>query len=145
MNSKQLRMGASLLTISAALVVCGSANASHFGLHPRGPIGHVGPVEKPFQTPAGGTWTNLKKAFPGSTGPDTSLLMTDGTVLMHSWCTSKWYRLTPDKKANYVNGTWTQAGSLPSGYFPFFFASEVLPDGRVMINGGEYNSSDGNC
>lgn len=134
-------------TAAAALVAGAthSVTAHPFRLHPLGPLGHVGPVEGPFHTPQGGTWTNLKKAFPGTTGPDTSLLMTDGTVLMHSWCTSKWYRLTPDSKGNYVNGTWTQAGSLPSGYFPFFFASQVLPDGRVMINGGEYNSSDGNC
>jgi hypothetical protein len=145
MTSRQFRMGASLLAISAAMVFSGSASARHFGLHPLGPIGHAAPGAKPFRTPAGGTWTNLKKAFPGTTGPDTSLLMTDGTVLTHSWCTSKWYRLTPDKTGSYVNGTWTQAGSLPSGYFPFFFASQVLPDGRVMINGGEYNSSDGNC
>jgi hypothetical protein len=142
---RSLAASVSSLVLVAAAAYSSGASAHHVTVHPRGPIGRAGPVEAPYQTPAGGKWTNLKKAFPGSTGPDTALLMTDGTVLMHSWCTSKWYRLTPDKKGSYVNGTWTQAGSLPSGYFPFFFASEVLPDGRVMINGGEYNSTDGDC
>jgi hypothetical protein len=141
-----LALGVSSLAFAAVVAISTSASAHHFRLHPLGPIGRVGPVEAPYHgSRQSGTWTDLKKAFPGPTGPDTSLLMTDGTVLMHSWCTSKWYRLTPDSKGNYINGTWTQAGSLPSGYFPFFFASEVLPDGRMMINGGEYNSSDGNC
>jgi hypothetical protein len=39
----------------------------------------------------------------------------------------------------YINGTWTQKASLPAGYSPLYFASAVLPDGRVIINGGEYN------
>ncbi|MBV8800957.1 MAG: hypothetical protein JO208_14270 [Alphaproteobacteria bacterium] len=143
---RHLALTVSSLAVTAVICFSTSASAHHFRLHPLGPIGHVGPVEAPYQgSKQSGTWTDLKKAFPGPTGPDTSLLMTDGTVLMHSWCTSKWYRLTPDSKGSYVNGKWTQAGSLPSGYYPFFFASEVLPDGRIMINGGEYNSSDGNC
>lgn len=145
MKSKYLATSASALAL-AAMALSNSAVA-HRGLHPLGPIGHVGPIEAPYQgAKTSGTWTDLKKAFPGPSGPDTALLMTDGTVLMHSWCSVTWWRLTPDKKANYVNGTWKQAGSLPSGYLPFFMASEVLPDGRVMVNGGEYNgSSEGNC
>jgi hypothetical protein len=59
MTSRQFRMGASLLAISAAMVFSDSASARHFGLHPLGPIGHAAPGAKPFRTPAGGTWTNL--------------------------------------------------------------------------------------
>jgi hypothetical protein len=68
----------------------------------------------------------------------TALLMTDGTVLIHD-NNSNWYRLTPDKTGNYVNGTWSRSAPLPAGYAPLYFASAVLPDGRLIINGGEYN------
>jgi hypothetical protein len=47
--------------------------------------------------------------------------------------------LTPDNSGSYVNGTWSQAASLPVGYSPLYFASAVLPDGRVIVEGGEYN------
>lgn len=65
--------------------------------------------------------------------------MTDGTVMVHDACTSGWYSLAPNKYGNYVKGTWTKAASLPSGYGPEYFASAVLPDGKLIINGGEYN------
>ncbi|MGC1449129.1 MAG: hypothetical protein WA830_03745, partial [Candidatus Sulfotelmatobacter sp.] len=32
-----------------------------------------------------------------------------------------------------------------SGYAPLYFGSAVLPDGRVMMAGGEYNATGGNC
>ena len=67
------------------------------------------------------------------------LLMTDGTVIVHNASTRDWWKLTPDITGSYVNGTWSQIGSLPAGYGPLYFASAVLPDGRVVINGGEYN------
>ena len=46
---------------------------------------------------------------------------------------SSWYKLTPDSSGSYVNGTWTQIASLPSGYAPLYFGSAVLPDGRVSL------------
>ena len=52
---------------------------------------------------------------------------------------SDWWKLTPDINGSYVNGTWTQVASLVSTYGPLFFASAVLPDGRVIIEGGEQN------
>ena len=30
---------------------------------------------------------------------------------------------------------------MPSGYAPLFYASAVLPDGRLIVNGGEYNTT----
>jgi hypothetical protein len=72
--------------------------------------------------------------------PSVPLLLTDGTVIMHDQCGSQWFRLTPDIDGSYVNGTWSQIASLPTGYQPLYFASQVLPDGRVIINGGEYNT-----
>ena len=50
-----------------------------------------------------------------------------------------WWKLTPDEFGSYVNGTWTQLASLPSDYSPLYHSSAVLPDGRVIIMGGEYN------
>jgi hypothetical protein len=67
------------------------------------------------------------------------VLLTDGTVLIQDVGCQDWWKLTPDAFGNYVNGTWTQIASLPPGYSPFYHATAVLPDGRVIIEGGEYN------
>lgn len=67
------------------------------------------------------------------------LLLTDGTVLAHAQCTPNWYRLTPDIHGNYKNGSWTAAAPMPAGYSPRFFGSQILPDGRVLVEGGEDN------
>jgi hypothetical protein len=88
-----------------------------------------------------------------SFSPGVVLLLTDGTILAHSEpnclsCTStdysSWYKLTPDNTGSYVNGTWTQLAS-PQGYAPLYFGSVVLPDGRVVAEGGEYDCSTGTC
>jgi hypothetical protein len=34
---------------------------------------------------------------------------------------------------------------MPVGYYPLYFASEILPDGRLIMNGGEYNNKSGSC
>jgi hypothetical protein len=83
------------------------------------------------------TVTNLKN--PPPTSVILAFVLTDGTVLAQGSSLSNWYRLTPDNSGSYVNGTWTRAANLPSGYQPDAFASEVLADGRVVISGGEYN------
>ncbi len=73
----------------------------------------------------------------------TALLLLDGTVMVHREDPndgfSEWYKLTPDINGSYVNGTWTQLASLSSDYGPLFFASAVLADGRVIVEGGEQN------
>jgi hypothetical protein len=73
-------------------------------------------------------------------GVGISFLLTDGTVITQGNSESDWAKLTPDNKGSYVNGTWKTIASLPSGYVPDAFASAVLPDGRVIIEGGEYNN-----
>jgi hypothetical protein len=67
-----------------------------------------------------------------------SFLLTDGTVISQGNNFSAWDMLTPDKFGSYVNGTWKTIASLPAGYTPDAFASAVLPDGRVIVEGGEY-------
>ncbi|MGB8771647.1 MAG: hypothetical protein WCC92_18690 [Candidatus Korobacteraceae bacterium] len=72
-----------------------------------------------------------------------ALLLTDGTVMVHHEDPndgfSDWWKLSPDINGNYVDGSWSQLASLPSNYGPLFFASAVLPDGRVIVEGGEQN------
>jgi hypothetical protein len=67
------------------------------------------------------------------------LLLTDGTVMVHDGGAADWWKLTPDQNGSYVNGTWSQLASLPAGYAPLYYSSAVLPDGRVIVEGGEYN------
>lgn len=106
-----------------------------------GEVRQSGPVLPPYVAPPAsrsGTWKLLKHAIPNNAIPETALLLTDGTVLVHSECTADWYRLKPDRHGSYIKGTWTQAASMQSGYTPLYFASQVLADGRVIVNGGEY-------
>ena len=74
---------------------------------------------------------------------DTALLLTDGTVMVQVRDAVAWYRLTPDAFGNYWTGTWSQLANAPSGYSPASYASAVLPDGRVIIEGGEYLAGQG--
>jgi hypothetical protein len=84
------------------------------------------------------------------------LLLTDGRVMVqfvgefeglaHQF--QDWYALTPDDTNSYVNGSWTELASLyslesghpPVDYAPAAFASAVLADGKVIIEGGEDNN-----
>jgi hypothetical protein len=71
---------------------------------------------------------------------DSANLLTDGTVLVHQYNSNAWWRLTPDATGSYLNGTWSAAGAMQSNYKPLYFANAVLPDGRVIVEGGEYNN-----
>jgi len=76
--------------------------------------------------------------------PDGILLtfqLTDGTVMAQGNNENDWWKLTPDNTGSYVNGTWTQLATLPSGYVPYAFSSAVLADGRLLIEGGEYTNN----
>jgi hypothetical protein len=83
------------------------------------------------------TLTTLKHQPPDGAG--VPFLLTDGTVLVQGNIGNDWWKLTPDITGSYVNGTWTQMASLAPGYEPYAMASQVLADGRVLIEGGEYN------
>jgi len=92
------------------------------------------------QTSALSTWVSLVNQMPGTNDPlvtpGEALLLTDGRVMAQDSGTGDWWLLTPDSFGSYVNGTWTQAATMP--YAPLYFASAVLPDGRVLVEGGEY-------
>jgi hypothetical protein len=108
------------------------------------------PQTGPSSVPSGQTPTPTDPASPWQllTNPmglnaSNPLLLTDGTVIVHISETPFWWRLTPDINGDYANGTWSQIASLPIGYAPRFFASAVLADGRVIVEGGEYNNPGG--
>jgi len=83
------------------------------------------------------TLTPLKHQPPDGVG--LSFQLTDGTVMVQGNSGNDWWKLTPDNTGSYVNGTWTQLASLASDYDPYAEASAVLADGRLIIEGGEYN------
>jgi len=83
------------------------------------------------------TLKNLTNQPPDGAG--IGLQLTDGTVIFQGNNQTDWWKLTPDNFGSYVNGTWSQIASLPSGYSPLYFSSAVLADGRAVIVGGEYN------
>ncbi|HVU19724.1 MAG TPA: hypothetical protein VHE09_03270 [Rhizomicrobium sp.] len=131
-----------LATIATALLST-SALAMHHSPLPKNPNSwRYDPSRPVYHAPkanASGTWSMLTNSFPGSGGPDTALLLTDGTVMMHDLCTVNWFKLTPDNTGSYKNGTWSKMGAMPSGYSPLYFGSAVMPDGKhVMVEGGEY-------
>ena len=82
--------------------------------------------------------TNQPPAYVGLAPP---FLLTDGSVMFQDDSYIGFWKLTPDATGSYLNGTWSQLASLPSAwnYGPYAYASAVLADGRVLIEGGEYN------
>lgn len=57
------------------------------------------------------SWKSLS-GIPSFT-PDTMMLMTDGTVLVHDTQGKDWYRLTPDGNGKYDTGSATWSGPFP--------------------------------
>lgn len=151
-SASLLTAGLSLLMAAATSAVAG--DVGHKILRPywpgatptdtNNPLEHVGSRETPYVAPRtvrSGTWKDVS-ALPFTKGPWAPMLLTDGTVIIEDFCTSpaQWYRLTPDNKGKYSGGTWSKIAAMPSGYSPLFFAQQVLPDGRVIVNGGQYNN-----
>ena len=94
-----------------------------------------------------GSWTNVIQMPTNSSGQvvgvQQMLLLSDGTVMAQQISyvnnyTSNWFRLTPDLKGSYVNGSWTTLA--PMRDTRQFFSSAVLQDGRVFVAGGEYGT-----
>lgn len=91
------------------------------------------------QPATAGVWTQLTTQSPsGDAG--TMMLLTDGTVMVigaNDAAVKTWYRLSPDASGNYINGTWSSLASM--SLERLFFASNVLPSGKVFVLGGEYS------
>ena len=89
-------------------------------------------------------WQQVTPSNTPNIGAGAMALLTDGRVLVHdesgnpgTW--GNWWTLTPDVTGSYATGTWTQVATMPAGYGPLYFGSAVLPDGRYIAEGGEYN------
>jgi hypothetical protein len=160
-RSVVLAKGAACVAALGVLVIASTASASPHGrsvaLTARTsvptseragpPLGRAKPSGlKPYLGPVGtaSPWTPLKNPPPFGT-PGTMLLESNGTVLVHdepdnntTGGTTAWYALTPDSEGSYIDGTWSRIASMPAGYTPLYFASAILPDGRMIVEGGEY-------
>ncbi|MGA2926065.1 MAG: hypothetical protein ABSG43_08735 [Solirubrobacteraceae bacterium] len=139
-----ISISADVAPAAAKQVTVGAAARSFAGAHPRvgPPVGRAKPAQlAPNLAPAAASpWAPLTHAPPFA--PGTMLLASDGTVLVHAeppaGGTSAWYKLAPSSNGSYVDGTWSKLPSMPSGYDPLYFASAILPDGRMIVEGGEY-------
>ena len=65
-------------------------------------------------------------------------VLTDGSLFFQGGFLQDFYRFKPDNKGSYVNGTLLPATALPPNYIPYATSGGVLPDGRVLLIGGEY-------
>ena len=83
------------------------------------------------------TVTALKNGSPFD-GIVYGFLLTDGSIFYQGGLLNDWYIFRPDKKGSYVNGTFFPAAGLPADYIPYATSGGVLPDGRVLLIGGEY-------
>ncbi len=91
------------------------------------------------------TWTPLANQYPDPGGTGTMMLLSDGTVMVqyngfNAAQYNQWFRLTPDAKGNYANGSWSQLASMSTPRL--YFASNVLPSGKVLVVGGEDSGAD---
>ena len=149
MPSKKLKVSHILAVITICVLVWPHA-AEAQAPTPRRPLtplpATLGAARHPelARSPAavsGSPWTSLANQpdflVNGAADP---MLLTDGTVLVQDTGSTDWWRLRPDQTGSYVNGTWTQIASLPTDYAPLYHSSAVLPDGRLIIEGGEYNN-----
>src|SRR5262249_1751870 len=88
------------------------------------------------------TWTPLTNQFPDPGGTGTMILLSNGTVMVQDNGAkaaqyNQWFQLTPDASGNYANGTWSQLASMSTQRL--YFASNVLPSGKVFVLGGEFS------
>jgi hypothetical protein len=83
-------------------------------------------------------WQPLtNQATSGPNGIQLMIQSTDGSILVQAYDGQTWMKLTPDHKGSYIKGTWTTLASEPVARL--YFASQIMPDGRLFVVGGEYS------
>jgi hypothetical protein len=84
----------------------------------------------------------LDTVNPGNAGtpiqPDVMLLLTDGSVFVHNGGFADWYIYWPNAVGDYTKGTWSAPFNMK--WNRLYFDSGILPDGRVLVLGGEYSN-----
>jgi hypothetical protein len=123
---------------AASLIVCVGCAVDPAGSPLNPPLRNRNTDRAAALAPAqvGGAWTAISNPPPFPAG--LALLSPDGTVMVQELETEHWWRLTPDARGQYANGSWSQLASMPTGYSPLYYASAFLPDGRLVAMGGEY-------
>jgi Abnormal spindle-like microcephaly-assoc'd, ASPM-SPD-2-Hydin/Kelch motif len=96
-------------------------------------------VQKPTKESVMASWKSLS-GIP-SFSPDTMLLMTDGSILIHDAYGADWYRLAPDSNGQYDTVGVSWSGPFAMANTRQFFGSGIVKDGRVYAVGGEYSSA----
>ena len=85
-----------------------------------------------------GTWSNV--TAPAGLNPVVTMVLTDGRVLMaEDFSSAEWWTLTPSATGSYAGGTFTKMANAP--VWRTYYGHAVLPDGRVIVTGGEYISN----
>jgi hypothetical protein len=131
----------SALALFALFLLPALAQAELFKPLPH-PVGHPPPTVSQSRSGGGGSggatgaWTPLTNQLNLFDGIGNPILLTDGSVLVQDAGYNDWYRLSPDQNGSYVNGAWTEIALAP--YNPLYHSTGVLPDGRMIIEGGEY-------
>lgn len=152
-SKKLLTAGASALALASLFLVATGASAHPVyrpfrqGVAPIDPnlrFPHIGADTGRYIAPPttkSGKWKDVAN-LPFTNGPWNARMQTDGTVIIFDFCTNpaQWWELVPNKKGHYEAGKWKKIATMPSGYSPLFFASQTLADGRMIVNGGEYNN-----
>jgi hypothetical protein len=83
-------------------------------------------------------WQPLTNQAPsGANGIQIMIQATDGSILVQAYDGQTWMKLTPDDRGSYIDGTWTMLASEPIARL--YFASQIMPDGRLFVVGGEYS------
>lgn len=137
-----------LFRVLMVVIAAGIAGSGFAGAQRARPIPHpIGVLQGPKGTAqaksaakaGSGSWAPLAHQptflINGASNP---ILLTDGSVLIQDAAFPDWWKLTPDRYGSYINGSWTEVASLPATYSPLYHSSAVLPDGRMIIEGGEY-------
>ncbi len=86
-----------------------------------------------------GSWTELSTV---SGGLGTMLLLPNGDLMVQeNGTTNTWYQIAPDSLGSYLDGTLSTLA--PMSLQRLYDGSAVLPNGDVMVYGGEYSGASG--
>ena len=80
----------------------------------------------------------------GSPGIGTMTLLDNGDVLAQGGnnnASNEWFELVPDGSGNYTDGAWYQVANSNVGRL--YYGSALLPNGQVLVVGGEDTNSKG--